>query len=138
METTLSRSLPLNSVIKSPRYQEQNSSLTLRQGLAEYYASNPNLFKSNEASSPEIGSFLRNHDACHVVFGTTTALADEFLQDIWTFFAVDITLKKYIFDFIKSDESKQLFKSLKLWESIRAFAPVLLLLPKFERFKKLL
>jgi len=112
MDNTLSRSHPSASVIKSSRYQEQNSSLTLRQGLAKYYASNPNLFNTEETSTAEIGTYFRNHDVSHVVFGTTTSLADEFLQDTWTFLAVDINKKNYIFDFMKSDESKQLFQSL--------------------------
>ncbi|MGK7955251.1 MAG: hypothetical protein AB4063_08320 [Crocosphaera sp.] len=129
MDTTIFRSLPLTSGIKSLRYQEQNSSLTLRQGLKEYYANNPNLFNIDNASTTEIGSYLRNHDISHVVFGTTTSLADEFLQDIWTFLAIDVNKKNYIFDFIKTDESKQLFQSLQFTESIKAIVTVLPLLP---------
>lgn len=130
MDTTLPRSLPSTSAIPSPRYQEQNSPLTLRQGLAEYYASNPNLINTDEASTAEIGDYIRNHDVTHVVFGTTTTLADEFLQDMWTFLGVDINKKNYIFDFLPSDESKQLFGALKLGESIKAIALTIPLLPK--------
>ena len=130
MDTTLSRSSSLTSAIQLPRYQEQNSPLTLRQGLAEYYASNPNLINTDEASTAEIGAYIRNHDVTHVVFGTTTTLADEFLQDMWTFLGVDINKKNYIFDFLPSDESKQLFGSLQLWSTIKAIALTTPLLPK--------
>ena len=130
MDATLSRSSSSTSTIQSPRYQEQDSPLTLRQGLAEYYASNPNLINTDKASTAEIGAYIRNHDATHVVFGTTTTLADEFLQDIWTFLGVDINKKNYIFDFLPSEESKQLFGALKLGESIKTIALTIPLLPK--------
>ncbi len=130
MDTTLSSTLTSTSEFKSLRYQEQNSPLTLRQGLAEYYSSNPNLINTDEASTAEIGAYIRNHDVTHVVFGTTTTLADEFLQDMWTFLGVDINKKNYIFDFLPSEESKQLFGSLKLGESIKAIALTIPLLPK--------
>lgn len=50
--------------------------MTLAEGLAEYYASNPDL-KRDETLRPEARDFFRCHDAVHVVFGCSTSLADE-------------------------------------------------------------
>lgn len=93
--------------------------MTLREGLAEYYAANSGLFDTSQASSEKIGAYLRNHDVTHVVFGTTTVIAGEMLQDLWTFFAVDIPKKEYVFDFLGTDESKVVMQSLKPWETLK-------------------
>jgi hypothetical protein len=83
-----SMSLPASQARLS--YQAQDCAMTLRQGLAEYYGANSGLFDTSQASSDKLGAYLRNHDVTHVVFGTTTVMADEMLQDMWTFLAVDV------------------------------------------------
>ncbi len=93
--------------------------MTLREGLDEYYGANSGLFDTGQASSEKLGAYLRNHDVTHIVFGTTTMIADEMLQDMWTLLAVDVAKKEYVFDFLGTDESKVLMQSLKLWETLR-------------------
>ncbi len=93
--------------------------MTLREGLDEYYGANSGLFDTSQASSEKIGAYLRNHDVTHVVFGTTTVMAEEMLQDLWTLLAVDIPKKDYVFDFFGTDESKALMQSLRPWETLK-------------------
>lgn len=100
-------------------YQVQDSAMTLREGLEEYYGANSGLFDTSQASSTKMGDYLRNHDVTHVVFGTTTVMAGEMLQDMWTFLAVDIPKWEYVFDFLGTDESKAVMQSLKLWETLK-------------------
>lgn len=101
------------------RYPVQDCAMTLREGLDEYYAANSGLFDTSQASNEKIGAYLRNHDVTHVVFGTTTVMADEMLQDMWTLFAVDVPKKTYVFDFLGTDESKVVMQSLKPWETLK-------------------
>ena len=101
-------------------YQAQESSLTLREGLAEYLAANPGLLDPNQTSTEAIGSHLQNHDVSHVVFGTTTSLRDEMLQDTWTFLATDVSARRYVGDFVKEEEGKELMKAALQWGAISA------------------
>jgi hypothetical protein len=61
-------------------YQAQNSTLTLREGLAEYYKENgkyTRLSKPDEMTDLESARYFRNHDATHVIFGTHTGDINE-------------------------------------------------------------
>ena len=49
------------------RYQEQNSQLTLQEGLEEFYSINPN-FKLLSDNEGKEGLFYQ-HDITHIVFG---------------------------------------------------------------------
>ncbi len=92
------------------RYQDQDSPLTLREGLAEYQSANPELV--DPAQSSDAGAaFFQSHDACHVVFGTTTAILDEATTDYWTIFGVAITLRQYAAQFFGSQEGQDLMKT---------------------------
>jgi len=97
------------------RYQRQGSPQTLREGLAEYYATNPNLFSPEQLASDEslgqLGRFFAAHDACHVLFGLDTSLPDETLADTWTFFATDVQWKE-LWSYVRSDGQKQFFQTL--------------------------
>ena len=80
-----------------PKYTEQNCSMTLKEGLEEYYNSNPREVKEFSEKIP----FLVNHDITHVIFGLSTSIEEESLLDTWTFRGTDITWKqiyKYTFD----------------------------------------
>lgn len=57
-------------------FEMQDSPLTLAEGLAEYYARNPDL-KRGEGLAPPARAFFRCHDVCHVVFGCGTSLDHE-------------------------------------------------------------
>jgi len=62
-------------------FQDQDSRLTLRQGLEAYFAANPGLAKGR-VLSPEAEVFFRCHDVAHVVFGCDVALNDELVVKI--------------------------------------------------------
>ena len=119
MDSQMLTSLTMPASQVRLRYQAQDCGMTLREGLDEYYGANSGLFDTSQASSEKLGAYLRNHDVTHVVFGTTTVMADEMLQDMWTFLAVDVPKKEYVFDFLGTDESKAVMQSLKPWETLK-------------------
>ncbi len=125
MDTSMAMTKPMTVGEVRLAYQEQDAALTLREGLDIYYAANTGLFDTSQASSETLGTYLKNHDVTHVVFGTTTAMADEMLQDMWTFLAVDVSKKAYVFDFLGTDESKVIMKSLKPWETLKVMVMAL-------------
>lgn len=113
-------------------YQDQDTSLTLREGLAEYYASNPDLIDPAEASTPEIGEYFANHDATHVAFGTSTQIEDELLNDVWTFFAVDVQYRHYVGELANTKVERQAVAKAVLqlqWGLVRGFLLLLWRLP---------
>jgi hypothetical protein len=57
-------------------FEQQDTSRTLAEGLAEYYGSNPGLARLRKMS-PEGREFFRCHDAVHVVYGCGTSLRHE-------------------------------------------------------------
>ena len=59
-----------------PRYTNKNSTQTLRQGLEEYYAVNPNVTDPQKLPL-EFGKILLAHDVSHVVYGCDTGMYDE-------------------------------------------------------------
>jgi len=65
-------------------FEAQATRMTLAEGLAEYYATNPDL-KRGEALPPATRDFFRCHDAVHVVFGCGTAFADEAVVKLSSF-----------------------------------------------------
>jgi hypothetical protein len=61
---------------KQPHYLDKNSTQTLREGIAEYYACNPHV--TNPANQPaEFANILLAHDAGHVIYGCDTGMFDE-------------------------------------------------------------
>jgi hypothetical protein len=60
----------------SPHYMNRNSTQTLRQGLAEYYALNPHITPP-ETQPPEFAKILLAHDVGHVIYGCDTGMYDE-------------------------------------------------------------
>jgi len=69
------------------RYKQQQSNLTLREGLSEHLAAEGIVY----ADDPTFAA----HDACHVLFGLDTSLRDEILVDTWTMLATDMTPGRY-------------------------------------------
>ena len=57
-------------------YQRVDTTLTLEEGLLEYYASRKDLV-GGRGISPAAREFFRCHDAAHVVFGCSTTLPNE-------------------------------------------------------------
>ena len=75
-------------------YQEQDSKLTLRQGVAEHFASHPGLLQDGDLDQVSRQLF-HSHDVCHVVFGLDTTLMDEALADCWTLVGTDVGGPRY-------------------------------------------
>ena len=48
------------------QYQRQDSELTLKEGLAEYYEGHPGLFRPSQLPK-DSARFFRSHDIAHVV-----------------------------------------------------------------------
>ena len=92
-------------------YQLADTSLTLREGLAEYYRVNPGLSDPDTMSNRKSAHYFRCHDATHVVFGTNTSLRDEMVNDLLTFFGVATRIRDYIGGFFATDESVTISKS---------------------------
>lgn len=67
--------------------------LTLREAIAEHRARVPGIITA--ADDPAIGPLFEGHDACHVLFGCSTELADEGRVDTWTLVATTMTLRRY-------------------------------------------
>lgn len=59
-----------------PHYASKDSTQTLEEGLAEYYALNPHLTPPN-AQPPEFAKILLAHDVGHVIYGCDTGMYDE-------------------------------------------------------------
>ncbi len=59
------------------RFESQNSTQTLVEGLAEYFAANPFLKRDDGLISPEAKQFFRSHDIVHVLYGCGTTMLDE-------------------------------------------------------------
>lgn len=78
-----------------PRYTEQSSPQSLREGIGEYYACNPELLDPADLP-PDAAELFRQHDAGHVVFGCDTSLRGESLIDTWTVFGTTAGLRGYL------------------------------------------
>ncbi|MCX4243894.1 hypothetical protein [Paraliomyxa miuraensis] len=117
------------------RYQDAQSTQTLREGLAEYRAANPGLFDPEALEKNEslghLGRFFAAHDACHVLFGLSTSLADETLADTWTYFGTDVRWRE-LWSYFRSDAQKEFFSTFlsevgygrMLWSSLGAIPRV--------------
>jgi hypothetical protein len=111
------------------RYQDAGCTLTLRQGLQEYYAGHSGLLKP-ESANIQTAKFFHSHDACHVLFGLDTTLPDEGLADLWTVFGTDIGLGRYARYLSTDAAARQIVKDIGLFQTI---ATALRLLPSVAR-----
>ena len=118
-----------------PRYTQQDSPQTLREGLAEYYEENPGLLDPAELPSDVAGLF-RQHDAGHVVFGCDTSLRGETLIDTWTVFGTTAGLRIYL-EYLKQPQVNQIFRDAGIRrivvEFIRALPDVVRILVRSRR-----
>ncbi|MEO1145926.1 MAG: hypothetical protein AAFY26_10040 [Cyanobacteria bacterium J06638_22] len=61
---------------QKPCYMDKQSTQTLREGLAEYYALNPHV--TDPATQPsDFAKILHAHDVGHVIYGCDTGMHDE-------------------------------------------------------------
>ncbi len=87
-------------------YQQQNSQMTLREGLAEFRA---NLKEVAGGEGSEAQNLFNAHDAVHVVFGCGSDLTHETLADVWTLCASDVKLRNYL-GYLNVNEALELVK----------------------------
>lgn len=68
------------------RFESPQSTQTLAEGLAEYYAVNPQLKREASLLSPEARRFFRAHDIVHVLYGCGTSMPDEAIVKLASLF----------------------------------------------------
>jgi len=93
-------------------YQLPDATMTLREGLAEYYLVNPGLSIPANLEDQKSATYFHNHDSTHVVFGTHTGSLHEGVNDLWTIFGVDIRFREYVMGFLATDQSKKISKEI--------------------------
>jgi hypothetical protein len=100
------------------RYQSPQSTQTLADGLAEYYAANEGIVVRPSELPPASAQLFRSHDLCHVIFGLSTNLVDEAIADVRTMLSCDVGLARYV-DYLRSDDqAKALFAQIGVMQSI--------------------
>ncbi len=110
----------------TPEYVSPDSTMTLRQGLEEYYRINMNLL-SPESLPDDAADMFKRHDAGHVVFGCDTSLRGETLIDTWTVVATTAGVRGYL-EYFKFSQVNAIFKEVGFLtitiESIKALPPI--------------
>lgn len=107
-------------------YEKPDATLTLEQGLAEYYAARADLVTGRGASA-RAQEFFRCHDAAHVVFGCGTTLPQEAIVKIWSLFGTTAGLR--VLGDYRLPESKEIYHTLKIGDIVGTTAFSLLHLP---------
>lgn len=100
-------------------YQQQDSALTLAEGLKEYYAANAGRVVPPADLPAESVALFRSHDMCHVIFGLDTTLADEALADTRTLFSCDVGVRRYVAYLAQDKQAQSLFKEVGYLASVR-------------------
>lgn len=76
--------VPLRHQFESP-----DSTQTLEEGLAEYFAANPELKRDGQLLTQEARQFFRSHDIVHVLYGCGTSMPDEAIVKLASLFGTD-------------------------------------------------
>lgn len=108
------------------RYEDQASTLTLAEGIAEYYRDNPGLVRGTQLSVAA-QEFFRCHDAVHVVFGCGTSLPDEAIVKMASMFGTTAGLS--VLRGYRLHESIEIYKQLRVTEVLLAIALSALIIP---------
>ncbi|MEO8250777.1 MAG: hypothetical protein ABI589_15570 [Burkholderiales bacterium] len=108
-------------------WQRQDSSLTLAEGVAAYFASDPALL-DGRAASAEAREFFRCHDAVHVVFGCGTSLPDEAIVKIASVFGT--TAGRAALRGYRLHESRGIYRKLRLANMLRTTLESVRLVPR--------
>jgi len=107
-----------------PAYLEQDSPLTLAEGLAEYYRVNGERVSPPQSLPPESAELFRRHDICHVIFGLGTTLADEAVVDTRTLVSCDVGFRRYARYLASDAEAKAVFREtgygVVAWATLKA------------------
>jgi hypothetical protein len=108
------------------RFEAPDSTQTLAEGLAEYFAVNPGLKRGTDIVSPDARAFFRSHDAVHVVYGCGTSMPDEAVVKLASLFGTTGGL--HVLRGYMRHESLDIYRSLPLGGTVLALvmAPVLI------------
>ena len=112
----------------APEYLEEDSKLTLAEGIAEDYEHNAALLDPSKLPD-DAAELFRQHDAGHVIFGCDTSLRGETLIDTWTIFATSLGIRGYL-EYLKYPQVNQIFAGVGYW---RIFFEFLRCLPDVIR-----
>ena len=94
------------------RYQVQDSTQTLAEGLVEYYLTNHGNIARPSDLPPDSAALFRSHDICHVIFGLDTTFADEAMADIRTLLGCDVGARRYVTYFAKDAQALAILKEV--------------------------
>lgn len=103
------------------RYQEPDTTMTLREGLAEYKAAHPELLDPEAFDNPKVGELFACHDPCHIVFGTNTDIVQEGMTDMWTIWGSTVGFKTYLGYMTQpgtTDVLKDIMKEFTIWQVV--------------------
>jgi hypothetical protein len=92
-------------------FQDQDCSIAIAEGLAEYRAYLQENGKNPLVDQPG-STIIRDHDATHVIFGLDTSLEQESLLDAWVLLGCSWKFKD-LFAYQKLPEIKKLYGYLK-------------------------
>lgn len=102
------------------RFESQNTTQTLSEGLAEYFEAHPGLKRDDQLVSKEAREFFRAHDTVHVVYGCGTSMTDEAIVKLASLFGTTggfQVLRGYT-----HHETLDIYRRLPLWETLLAIA----------------
>jgi hypothetical protein len=120
------------------RYQDQDSRMTLREGLKEYFEGHPDLLIEAELDAQSKALF-HSHDLCHVLFGLDTDMVSEALADGWAVLGTDVGWKRYWGYFSQSRAARNLFQQIgwvaTITITIRALPKLFQVLRRARRMK---
>jgi hypothetical protein len=94
------------------RYREQDSPLTLAEGLAEYYAANQGRIARPADLPPDSAALFRSHDMCHVIFGLDTSFVDEAMADTRTMLSCDVGAARYALYLGADPQARKILKEV--------------------------
>ena len=121
-------------------YQSPQSTQTLAEGLAEYYAANEGIVARPNDLPPASAQLFRSHDLCHVIFGLSTNLSDEAMADARTMLSCDVGFARYA-DYLRTDsQAKALFAQIgvlqSIWITVRALPRIFRAVLEMRRVRK--
>ena len=128
--TRLRQSVGQNRIRKFA-YEHPDASMSLRDGLEEYYSSDPGLLAPADVSH-DVAIGLRAHDAAHVVFGCDTSVRGEVVLARWSLFGAEDGIQIYLRG-LRSKETRFLFVDF-----FRRVRPAMLLLAAFDGMRALI
>ena len=108
-------------------YERPNATLTLEQGLAEYYGARDDLV-TGRGISEQAREFFRCHDVAHVVFGCGTTLPQEAIVKFWSLFGTTAGLQ--LLRAYRLPESQEIYTTIAFREVVSTAAFVLAYAPR--------